>query len=116
MATFHYFSDCEDGTSVELSTCISVNYWDLAKMLPGAKIVHIDNTTSVYVGPVKEGEDTSNAIYCPTGWFQGKHMMVVTRKVQFKPFPKLHECNAKCRSATRHICECRCRGKNHGHA
>lgn len=116
MATFHYFSDCEDGSSVELLSPFGVNSWELDKFLPGAKIVHIDNTSSVFLGQVKEGEDTSKAIYCPTGWFQGKHMMVITRKVQFKANPKLHECNAKCMQATRHICECRCRGKNHGHA
>ena len=38
----------------------------------------------------------------------------VTRKIYFRANPSLHKCNAKCRGATGHDCQCECRGKFHG--
>jgi hypothetical protein len=36
------------------------------------------------------------------------------RMVEFKKFPSLHKCDARCAHAKGHKCECACGGKNHG--
>jgi hypothetical protein len=36
------------------------------------------------------------------------------RVVQFKAFPSLHRCDARCENAKGHNCECACGGANHG--
>lgn len=36
------------------------------------------------------------------------------RVIQFKSNPSLHQCDARCMNAKGRICECSCRGKNHG--
>ena len=39
----------------------------------------------------------------------------VTRKIQYKRNPSLHECSARCRGGKCNgVCECKCGGKNHG--
>lgn len=40
--------------------------------------------------------------------------MPVTRKIDFKKNPSLHKCDARCRDAKGHNCECSCGGKFHG--
>lgn len=41
-------------------------------------------------------------------------ILPVTRKVFYKAFPSLHKCDARCRHAKGHNCECSCGGKYHG--
>ena len=38
----------------------------------------------------------------------------VTRWVRFKINPSLHKCDARCRNAKGHDCECSCGGEFHG--
>lgn len=39
----------------------------------------------------------------------------VTRKIEYKRRPSLHECNARCMNGKCNgVCECQCGGKNHG--
>lgn len=39
----------------------------------------------------------------------------VTRKIEYKRHPSLHECNARCMNGKCNgVCECQCGGKNHG--
>ena len=39
----------------------------------------------------------------------------VTRKIEYKSRPSLHECDARCMNGKCNgACECRCGGKNHG--
>lgn len=41
--------------------------------------------------------------------------MPVTRKIEYKRRPSLHECNARCMNGKCNgVCECQCGGKNHG--
>ena len=47
---------------------------------------------------------------CPDGL-----ELPVTRKIEYKSQPSLHECDARCMGGKCNgICECRCGGKNHG--
>ncbi len=48
------------------------------------------------------------------GWDRG--YVAVTRTVNYKSNPSLHECDARCMNASGRTmnCECSCRGKNHG--
>lgn len=41
-------------------------------------------------------------------------LVPITRRVFFKSNPSLHKCDARCRNAKGHNCECSCGGKNHG--
>ena len=41
-------------------------------------------------------------------------VLPVTRKVFFKSNPSLHKCDARCRNAKGHDCECSCGGEFHG--
>lgn len=115
MATVHYYSDTSGG-AVRLSSVWPVSRKELGETLPGSVGVRLDGTSQVWVGQVAAGEDVSGAVLVEKGIFQGRYMMVATRKVTFKSNPSLHVCNAKCMGATRHACECSCRGRNHGHS
>lgn len=39
-----------------------------------------------------------------------------TRRIEYKPSPSRHQCDARCQNATGRImkCECSCGGRNHG--
>lgn len=41
-------------------------------------------------------------------------IMPVTRTIFFKSNPSLHKCDARCRHAKGHDCECSCGGEFHG--
>lgn len=43
-----------------------------------------------------------------------KATLPVTRTIYFKSNPSLHVCDARCRHAKGHNCECSCGGKFHG--
>lgn len=40
----------------------------------------------------------------------------VERAIEFKQFPSMHKCDARCTNAKGHKCECSCGGANHGKA
>lgn len=42
------------------------------------------------------------------------HELPVTRKIEYKSNPSLHRCDARCRNAKGHSCECSCGGQFHG--
>ena len=75
---------------------------DLKKFLAlgGVKSKHnrCDSFTRM-VGVPKDG---------PAAW------LPVTRTIFFKRNPSLHKCDARCRNAKGHDCECSCRGEFHG--
>ena len=41
-------------------------------------------------------------------------VLPVTRVIDFKKNPSLHKCDARCRTAKGHNCECSCGGQFHG--
>lgn len=98
--TFKSFSDW-NGTTVELGYGYrEMRNSEFAERFPGIKGVRCDGFT-MYVGTVdKSGRG---------------ELLPVTRRIEYKARPSLHECNAKCMSGSaRGACECRCGGKNHG--
>lgn len=42
-------------------------------------------------------------------------MLPVHRVIEFKSNPSLHKCDARCRNARGHSCECSCGGQYHGY-
>lgn len=51
-----------------------------------------------------------------TGITPDHKRLSATRKVEMKPNPSNHQCGPRCMNATRFLCECSCRGANHGRA
>lgn len=49
-----------------------------------------------------------------TGRDQAGARFEVSRVVSFKDNPSLHKCDRRCLNAKRPVCECECRGANHG--
>jgi hypothetical protein len=96
MARFKYFSDM-NGETVELTGgLVQMNNADFAERFPGVKGRNADG----YSKWVSMG---------PRGW------LPVTRTIEYKSNPSLHECNAKCLNGKCNgVCECQCGGKNHG--
>lgn len=48
--------------------------------------------------------------------YVGRDAVPITRRVELKPAPSRHECDARCLNATGRTmrCECACGGRNHG--
>ena len=97
MATFKYFCDI-NGEATELKAPYNIDNKEFAEKFPGVKGIRFDGY-SMWVGRPQ----------------QGGGALPITRKIEFKRFPSLHECNAKCLNG-KHTgaCECQCGGKNHG--
>lgn len=95
-STFKYFSDI-DGSSVELTDVRAMNNAWFARVYAGVKAIKFDGFQKL-AGKSEDGR-----------------MLPVTRKIEYKANPSLHECDARCMSG-KHTgkCECRCGGKNHG--
>lgn len=94
--TFKYFADI-DGQIIELVSVTSLaNAW-FARMFPGVKAIKFDGFQKL-AGKTAEGR-----------------ILPVTRRIEYKSNPSLHECDARCMSG-KHTgkCECKCGGKNHG--
>jgi hypothetical protein len=49
-----------------------------------------------------------------TGRAPNGQRMVCDRKIERKNNPSMHQCDGRCLNATGFLCECSCRGKNHG--
>jgi hypothetical protein len=45
---------------------------------------------------------------------QDADVLPIVRRIEYKSRPSLHQCDARCRYAKGHSCECSCGGKNHG--
>jgi hypothetical protein len=96
MATFKYYSDLE-GEIVELSHIQPMDNKPFAEKFPGVTGFRYDGFQK-YVGTAADGR-----------------VLPVTRKIEYKRNPSLHECNAKCLNGKCNgVCECKCGGKNHG--
>lgn len=95
MARFKYFSDM-GGVTLELTGLSQMNNPEFAERFPEVKGMRADGYSKwVAMGP--------------QGW------MPVTRMIDYKRAPSLHECNAKCLNGKCNgVCECKCGGKNHG--
>lgn len=100
MANFKSFSDY-NGQTVELGYGYGImRNAEFAQRFPGVKGIRSDSFTK-YVGTI---ETNGRGDLFP-----------VTRRIEYKSRPSLHECNAKCMNGShRGVCECRCGGKNHG--
>ncbi|WP_043003042.1 hypothetical protein [Comamonas testosteroni] len=96
MANIKYFSDVS-GIASELKSICSVPNKEFAARWPGVKGFRFDGY-QMQVGRNERGE-----------------LVPVTRKIEFKSNPSLHECDAKCLNGKNNgKCECTCGGKNHG--
>lgn len=99
MANIKYFSDY-NGETVELEWTESMKNADFAAIFPGVRGLRYDSF-SKRVGFVRK-----NGL---------KVVYPLTRVIEYKKNPSLHECNAKCLGGKHNgSCECRCGGKNHG--
>lgn len=96
MATIKYFSDIT-GQAVELKSISSMDNAAFRSRWPSIKGFRFDGYQ------MQVGRDESGVL------------LPVTRKIEFKSQPSLHECNDKCLNGKHNgKCECRCGGKNHG--
>lgn len=84
--------------------------------------------------PLRGVFPVSNALFLQLGGVKSKHNyydsfkrlvgylvlddasdpLPVTRKIYYKKNPPLHKCDARCRNAKGHDCECSCGGQFHG--
>jgi hypothetical protein len=95
MATFKYFYDLGDEPE-QLQAITQMANGEFRTRWPGARGLRADGYT-MWVGTGAGG------------------VRPVTRKIEFKPFPSLHRCNAKCLGGKpTGVCECQCGGRNHG--
>lgn len=96
MAKFKYFSDIS-GEVIELTGLTSRDNKEVAAQFPGVKAMRCDGY-SKWMARAADGR-----------------LLPVTRMIEYKSRPSLHECNAKCLSGKHNgKCECQCGGKNHG--
>tara|TARA_R110002126_G_scaffold1618_1_gene9486 strand:+ start:3054 stop:3377 length:324 start_codon:yes stop_codon:yes gene_type:complete len=97
MARFSYFSDIENST-VQLEITSTMTNQEFKKRWPSVKGLRNDSFSMRVGRPVGGGD-----------W------MPVTRKIEIKANPSLHECNSKCLNGSHSgKCECKCNGRNHG--
>ncbi len=97
MSSFKYFFDAIDGTVTELSGLTSIGIKEFRAEFPGVNALRMDGYS------VKMARAESGAL------------LPVTRAIEYKSRPSLHDCNAKCLNGkSTGTCECRCGGKNHG--
>lgn len=97
MANIKNFSDIT-GEAIELAFVTSISNDEFAAQFPGVTGMRYDGY-SMWVG-----RETATSPRLP-----------VTRKIEYKSQPSLHECNAKCLNGKYNgVCECKCGGNNHG--
>lgn len=98
---FRYFTDTAEGTT-EHTNVYLMDVAKFRKLFPGVKGI---GSTGERWAAIPEGVSFKDA---------EKHQPI-TRKIEYKSNPSLHECNAKCLGGKCNgTCECRCGGKNHG--
>jgi hypothetical protein len=66
------------------------------------------------IGGVVTKHNRVSASQCMIGIAKDGSRQPITRRIEYKSNPSKHKCNARCMSATGHVCECECGGKNHG--
>ncbi|MFJ3317198.1 hypothetical protein ACIPLR_17725 [Herbaspirillum huttiense] len=96
MAAFKYFSDLDEVTE-QLKDIQPMPNRQFSESFPGISGFRYDGFQK-YVGVAADGR-----------------ILPVTRRIEYKRNPSLHECNAKCMNGKCNgVCECKCGGKNHG--
>ena len=90
---------------------MAIKYFNGDKQLDGARMASLDQFLAL--GGVKNKHNFVSPSQRMIGWI-GNQLFPVTRKIDYKSNPSKHKCSAKCLSATGHVCECECGGKNHG--
>lgn len=106
MASFAYFADLSDGTTLEFAErrepTGGVDRWGCRQYrFRPAKVAHLR----------MDGDDRDHLYgFTPTGPVR------ITRTVQMKANSSRHECDARCMNANGRTmnCECSCGGANHG--
>jgi hypothetical protein len=95
MATIKNFSDfC--GQTLEVINTYSIKNTEFEKLFPGVKGLKYDSFSKRVAR-------------------HGLTIVPLTRVIEYKKNPSLHECSSKCMGGKRNgTCECRCGGKNHG--
>ncbi len=90
-----HFSDW-NGETIEVKDTYSIKNAEFASLFPGIKGLRVDSF-SKRVARV------------------GLTVVPLTRVIEYKKNPSLHECNDRCMGAKPNgCCECRCGGTNHG--
>lgn len=98
MARFKYFSDM-NGETIELVGLTQMSNEKFAQRFPSIKGMRADGYTKWVAHPAT-GKDC---------------LLPVTRMIDYKKQPSLHQCNAKCLNGKHNgTCECQCGGVNHG--
>lgn len=67
-----------------------------------------------YVLTGKRQDGYSKFVGFAAGKTLDANMLPVTRMIEYKRNPSLHKCDARCRHAKGHTCECSCGGQYHG--
>lgn len=92
MATFKYFNGDEQLTSIR----------------------PMDNATFEIMGGIKSKHNSYDGFQRLVGRNAQGVLVPVQRKIEYKSRPSKHVCDARCRNAKGHICECECGGRYHG--
>lgn len=96
MAIIRHFSDTKE-EAFELTAIRGMNNAEFKTQFPGVRGLCFDGFQML------------------VGRAQDNSLRPVTRKIEYKSSPSLHECNSKCLNGKcTGVCECRCGGKNHG--
>lgn len=108
MATIKKFSDVT-GQAIELGALTPMKNEEFAARWPGVKGIRADGYTKWVARPMV-GEPAADITGADSAGF-----LPVTRMIEMKRHPSLHQCNSKCLNGKHNgICECKCGGKNHG--
>ena len=78
------------------------------------RVVPVDNAKFKEIGGVMTKHNRYDGFQRMAGFTADGRLVPVTRKIEYKSNPSKHVCNAKCRNATGHVCECECGGRYHG--
>lgn len=96
MADMRYFTEI-DGQAVRLAGITHIPNAEFAALFPGVKGRRADSFSRW------------------VGWLEGeRELRPLLRSIEYKRNPSLHKCDARCRHAKGHSCECSCGGANHG--
>jgi hypothetical protein len=94
---YKYYFDSPCGKAIEVFGNIPMANADFKASHPGLKALKYDGYH------IRTGRCANGDIY------------PITRAIEFKKNPSLHECNARClHGKATGSCECQCGGKNHG--
>jgi hypothetical protein len=94
-ANIKYFSDW-NGATIEVTGTYSMKNSEFALLFPGVKGLRFDSFS----------KRVARA---------GLTVVPLTRVIEYKKNPSLHQCNDRCLGAKPNgCCECRCGGANHG--